>query len=259
MIKNFITYFFMVIVFVSCYQSNDNDGPKYDCGDTPWNYGTGSLGEPNWHKTCYAFAYCNGKWQSPVDLGIANLYALDPIKLDYRKSKIKISNSYGRTIKMSYDTGSYLIYLNEKFPLEEISFHTPAEHKIGSLVYPLEVQMLHANKDRSKVLIVSIFGESKTIGSAFIDQIIPFIPSSSNTVNTSSSTINIASFLPAELVHYAYTGSLTQPPCTQNIQWFILKNSVPVTSTQVNSFLSLTGPNNRPVKPLNGRGVLEQN
>ncbi len=258
MLKKNLLYSLLVLTLFSCVQSNDNDGPKYDCGDTQWNYGTGPLGEPNWHTTCYAFAYCNGKWQSPVDLGVANFYSLDPILVDYKNSKIKIINSYGRTIKMVYDSGSYLIYLNEKFPLEEITFHTPAEHKIGSLVYPMEIQLLHANKDRSKVLIVSVFGQLHSTGSTFFNQIKSFIPSSPNTINTSSSTINIRDLLPAELQHYAYTGSLTQPPCTQNIQWFVLKNTFAVSNTQINSFFSLTGANNRPVKPLNGRGVLVQ-
>jgi carbonic anhydrase len=239
----------------SCYQSNDNDGPKYDCGDTPWNYGTGTFGEPNWHNTCYAFAYCNGKWQSPVDLSAANFYALDHIQLDYKESKIAISNSYNRTIKMAYDTGSYLVYLNQKYPLEEITFHTPAEHTIGSLTFPIEIQLLHANEDRSKIFIVSVLCISKPTGPSELDIINSLIPTAANTVNTSSTKINIRNILPAELLHYAYTGSFTQPPCTQNIQWFVLKNTASVTASQVNAFLNITGPNNRPVKPLNGRGI----
>ena len=64
--------------------------------------------------------------------------------------------------------------------------------------------------------------------------------------------------------HFAtYNGSLTYPPCTQGVQWFIFVNVTSINDFQwaafnrllVNSSTHLQGNNSRPVRPLNGRKV----
>jgi carbonic anhydrase len=57
-------------------------------------------------------------------------------------------------------------------------------------------------------------------------------------------------------IHYvSYMGSLTSPPCTQNVQWFVLLQKMSVSQTQLEYFPVLYGKdeNVRGLQPLDGR------
>jgi carbonic anhydrase len=57
--------------------------------------------------------------------------------------------------------------------------------------------------------------------------------------------------------YYAYTGSLTAPPCSEGVRWFVLKTPVDVSAEQINAFAKLYPHNVRPLQPLDGRVVTE--
>ena len=69
-------------------------------------------------------------------------------------------------------------------------------------------------------------------------------------------TIDVAALLPAKRGYYAFTGSLTTPPCSEGVTWFVLKSLVPVSGNQVAAFASKCPHNARPTtQSLNGRVV----
>ena len=67
--------------------------------------------------------------------------------------------------------------------------------------------------------------------------------------------INPEEVLPAARSYYSYTGSLTTPPCTEGVNWFILENQPTVSKAQVNKFISIFPKSTRPVQPLNNRKI----
>ncbi len=52
-----------------------------------------------------------------------------------------------------------------------------------------------------------------------------------------------------------YTGSLTAPPCTESVIWYVLKTPVEISSAQIEAFAKLYPHDVRPVQPLNGRVI----
>jgi carbonic anhydrase len=54
-----------------------------------------------------------------------------------------------------------------------------------------------------------------------------------------------------------YMGSLTAPPCTEGVTWFVLKRPVEVSPAQIAAFARLYPHDVRPVQPLNGRAIQE--
>jgi len=58
---------------------------------------------------------------------------------------------------------------------------------------------------------------------------------------------------------YAFTGSLTTPPCSESVAWQVLKTPVELSKNQIASFKKIFAMNARPVQPLNGRKVQEAN
>jgi len=62
--------------------------------------------------------------------------------------------------------------------------------------------------------------------------------------------------LPKDKAAYHYIGSLTTPPCSEEVQWVVMKKRASVTKAQVSAISNRIGSNNRPVQPLNDREVV---
>ena len=58
--------------------------------------------------------------------------------------------------------------------------------------------------------------------------------------------------------YYRYNGSLTTPPCTEGIQWYVLKKPGHIAAEQAATFVKLIGEDARGPQPLNARIVLEK-
>ena len=69
--------------------------------------------------------------------------------------------------------------------------------------------------------------------------------------------INPAGLLPRDFAYYTYIGSLTAPPCTDDVTWFVLKTPVEISAEEINTFARLYPHDVRPMQPLNGRVVKE--
>ncbi|HMD48261.1 MAG TPA: carbonic anhydrase family protein, partial [Bryobacteraceae bacterium] len=69
--------------------------------------------------------------------------------------------------------------------------------------------------------------------------------------------IDPAGMLPRNLSYYTYMGSLTAPPCTESVVWFVLKTPVEISRAQLAAFAKIYPRNVRPPQPLNGRIVKE--
>ena len=69
--------------------------------------------------------------------------------------------------------------------------------------------------------------------------------------------IDVANLLPADRGYYTFSGSLTTPPCSENVTWFVLKHPVPVSAGEIEQFSKLYRHDARPTQPLYDRVVLE--
>jgi carbonic anhydrase len=69
--------------------------------------------------------------------------------------------------------------------------------------------------------------------------------------------IDLTKLLPADRGYYTFSGSLTTPPCSEDVTWFVLKHPVTVTAAEIEQFGKLYRNDARPTQPLYGRVVLE--
>ena len=69
--------------------------------------------------------------------------------------------------------------------------------------------------------------------------------------------INPAGLVPKDISYYMYMGSVTAPPCTERVRWFVLKTPVDISPEQISAFGKLYPHDVRPIQPLNGRVVKE--
>ena len=75
--------------------------------------------------------------------------------------------------------------------------------------------------------------------------------------NNPDALVNTEDLLPEDGLTYRYIGSLTTPPCSENVRWYVMKTPVEVSEAQVAAFEAIFHNNNRPVQPLNDREVVE--
>ena len=69
-------------------------------------------------------------------------------------------------------------------------------------------------------------------------------------------SVNAADLLPSDHAYYTYLGSLTMPPCSEGVTWYVLKTPMRLSLEQVAAFAKVYPMNARPIQPLNGRELL---
>jgi carbonic anhydrase len=107
---------------------------------------------------------------------------------------------------------------------------------------------------KGKRLIVSVFAEMKENNPA-LQPIIEHLPAGSGI--EVSVNFDIGTLFPSSRGYYAYTGSLTTPPCTEGIEWRIFKQPISISEEQLTAIAKLTNRNARLVQPIYMRTVKE--
>ena len=69
--------------------------------------------------------------------------------------------------------------------------------------------------------------------------------------------INASQLLPQDRGYFTYMGSLTTPPCSEDVRWFVLKTPVLVSEEQVQNFGRIYPMNARPLQPKGDRVIKE--
>ena len=118
--------------------------------------------------------------------------------------------------------------LTTMYFLKSMSFHSPSEHTINGMQYDAELEILHQTQDGSQTAILSVlFSSQMNIGSCLITDLglSSFSSMRSSTQAAQSKTIALTplGYYIGRIMDsfYYYKGSLTTPPCTENIDWFI--------------------------------------
>jgi carbonic anhydrase len=227
---------------------------------TQWTY-EGPTGAEHWSDLDPGYAACNvGKEQSPIDIRNAEKTELPAIRFEYKSGPLKYLINNGHTIRVNYHdaqgTGSFLIAGGRRYQLTQFHFHRPSEEYINGKPYDMEVHMMHQSID-GKVAGVAVLLKTGSTNPT-IQQIWGHMPETvGKEEEIAGVEVNPTSLLPHDTAYYTYMGSLTAPPCTEGVTWFVLKTPVDISAEEINAFAQLYPRDVRPVQPLNGRVVKE--
>lgn len=217
-----------------------------------WGY-DGLTAPESWGKLSPEYTTCNsGKYQSPINLVWSRPIAKPDINLNYQESAAQVTDT-GRTIMVNIAPGNFATIRGETFELRSITFHSSSEHTLSGNSLPLEVHLVHTNST-GQVAILAYFAIEGP-RNATIDKIWSHIPSQKNIEQIVNSKVLVSEMMPKKFNHYNYIGSLTTPPCTEDVQWNILNTPITMSRDQILTFRQIYPHNNRPVQPLNGRKV----
>ncbi|MFM7885955.1 MAG: carbonic anhydrase [Pseudanabaena sp.] len=217
-----------------------------------WSYG-GSGNPTQWGRIGKDFALCEfGKSQSPIN--IKNPVAGRPLDIDfdYKPSPLVVVNN-GHTIQVNYEQGSSVHINGEKYFLLQFHFHTPSEHTINSRASALELHLVHRN-DRGELAVVGVLlteGDANPV----IEQVWQNIPEIGKTNAVSDRLINAIDLLPRSKAYYSYVGSLTTPPCSEEVKWNLLVEPMTISQEQIAIFTKIYQVDARPIQLTNGRSI----
>ena len=211
-----------------------------------WDYSQN--GPAHWgefSKTCAV-----GQTQSPVDISVDKTIELNPkykltLQEDVQTSAKVIDN--GHSIKVTPKKSGTITLNGETFKLLQFHFHGKSEHTLNGKPYDMVAHMVHQNPKTKQLAVVAVFfKEGKK--NPLLETVIKGVGK--------EVTLNPKDLLPADTEHYFhYVGSLTTPPCSENVQWFLLKQPAEASKEQIEAFRKYYLDNERPTQKLNDRKI----
>jgi len=245
-----------VKVLSECKKSTDKDADAKDdsakkddkAHAVQWGY-EGDKGPEHWGD---AFPVCGkGKKQSPLNIIGPFEKSKETLSVDYKEGPLKMLNN-GHTIQVNIEPGSSLTIGKESFELLQFHFHRPSEEQVDGKNASMVAHFVHKSKEGKLAVIGVMLNEGKD--SAAVKTLWANLPpKEGEEFLPAKVTFNPASMLPKDMGFYNYEGSLTTPPCTEGVQFYILKAPVDISKQQLAKFPFKL--NARPVQSLNGRKI----
>ncbi len=229
---------------------------KHETHEHKWTY-EGEKGPENWAGLSEEYSPCGGKLQSPID--ISNSYdepSLRALNIEYQAiTELELVNN-GHSVQANIPNGCFLNIDGKKFNLLQFHFHCPSEHTINGEAAASEIHLVHAIDN--KIAVIGLLlneGNENPALAKFIDQ----IPAhDGDKANVEGMEFNPAELLPQDKGYFTYPGSLTTPPCTESVHWFVMKQILEASTEQINTLKNAMPPNNaRPVQAINGRLITD--
>lgn len=220
-----------------------------------WSY-AGPSGPEHWGDLEQDYATCKtGSRQSPIDIVGAKPSDLPPIHFNYQISPLKIINN-GHTIQIDYESGSTITIGDKHYALVQFHFHHPSEEKIAGKQFDLVAHLVHKDEQGNLAVVAIFFQSGQT--NPFLDLLWKYVPKDiGKEVANKKVNLNVADLLPADRSYFKFAGSLTTPPCSEGVTWYVLKNVVELSPDEVSTFAKWYPMNARPIQPTNDREILD--
>ena len=207
----------------------------------------------------------HGLLQSPINIVTRNVeHGEHQIHVHYTSSKERVSN-LGHTVQVNYDEGSSVEYDGVYYKFLQFHFHTPSEHHIDGITYPLEMHMVHqADTEGDSIpqyfVWAILFKEGES--NHFLHEFMDAIPDEEGqSVEIESKTIDVSELVNDHEVGgcYHYQGSLTTPPFTESVHWGIIGEIMEASPEQIEKLNRLEGNNARHIQAVYDRMVEQLN
>jgi len=235
-------------IFVACVGSTASAAEH-------WAY-TGHSGPAEWGALSPEFATCKlGKHQSPIDIRAAKAADLPAITFHYQPAPLAVIDN-GHTIQVNYAPGSWIDVGGARYDLVQFHFHKPSEEKVDGKSHAMVAHLVHKSAD-GKLAVVAVLLDGGG-ANATIDTIWKNLPKEKEKqVEVPNTTVDASGLLPKDHGYYTFEGSLTTPPCSEDVRWLVLKAPLRIADAEIADFGKIYPMNARPTQPTNGRSIEE--
>jgi len=247
-------------------------GLANDKAGAVWDY-TGDRGTSHWASLDPAYEFCGiGKEQSPINIqkaipqpGHLLEFHYQPVPLDFsadgittlnlRGKKIIIDNDHTLQLDFKQNHLEYVTANRERYFLKQFHFHSPSENQLNGQAFPLEIHFVHQGSTGNLAVVGVFIKEGKA--NAELAKILTNLPALKEQKHTlQNPNLDLYGLLPSKHSFYSFKGSLTTPPCSENVEWLIMAEPIQASFEQIAKLKQFLGHENaREVQPLNKRKV----
>ena len=220
-----------------------------------WDYGD-QFGPNHWGDLSADFTTCKtGRHQSPIDIRHPKRADLPPMRFDYKPSPLHIIDN-GHTIMINYAPGSIMSVGGKKYVLQQFHFYRPSEERVNGKSFDMTVHLVHADEEGHLAVVAVLLRQGAD--NALVHELWRELPREKRKETRKDNIeIDASQIVPFDHSYYTFSGSLTTPPCSENIRWFVLEHPATVSAEEIKKFSGLYRNNARPTQPLYDRVVLE--
>jgi carbonic anhydrase len=191
----------------------------------------------DWEGQC-----TNGTFQSPINIGLADAETIKSgserhVQLNFTLFTIETK---GYWTNSTYKIDGNLANMIASRPSDQwyqtasvlqLHFHSPSENHLDGVEYDLEVHVVMQDPSQKFTYIVYavFFKQSDEIDSFIMDCI---------EAEDKNMNFTLNHLIKEQIVNdfYAFTGSLTTPPCSENVLWLVDGNVRNLTQSQIGFF-----------------------
>jgi len=220
-----------------------------------WDYGD-AHGPNHWGDLEPDFATCKTcHHQSPIDIRNPQQADLPPIYFDYKPSSLHIVDN-GHTVMVNYAPGSSISVGDKKYALKQFHFHRPSEEKINGKSFEMTLHLVHTDSEGKLAVVTVLLQEGDD--NFLVRELWKDMPTEKEKEGVFDQVqIDVAQLVPSDHGYYTFSGSLTTPPCSEDVTWFVLKHEMTISRAEIEQFSKLYRNDARPTQPLYDRTVLE--
>jgi carbonic anhydrase len=219
---------------------------------------TGDDGPAFWAESAHApecAASPTGR-QSPIDLSRPVVdKRLAPLDLDLEETSVVLNNP-GYNVRGVPAIRQELILNGDRYKMIEFHFHTLSEHMVNGQQGVMELHVVFQDEDTKTQL--AVIGVIYKMGkpNPFLRKLLASgLPQKSTSPPKVVGSVELAQAFPNLNRYYTYPGSLTTPPCGENVQWFVLQDWAEISPRQFKMFHDVLGNDFRPLQRRNGRVI----
>ncbi|AAU92649.1 carbonic anhydrase [Methylococcus capsulatus str. Bath] len=231
------------------------------CPSEPdWSY-SGANGPSNWN-TLFPIQCGTGSRQSPFDIVTANVTKADLPKLSFHYNVADVLYlDHDDQVAFNHGNGNFIKIGKDRFDLINIHEHTPSEYTLNGQQFPMEIHLVHQNKQTGQLAVIGVFvvtgKENKGVKEA---------PSFND---PSTVALKLTGLIPKKRNYVRFNGSLTTPGenialprCAEGVLWTEMLTPIAMSSDQIAAFQDSaqvcwgTSITNRPLQPSNNRFLL---
>ena len=220
-----------------------------------WSY-FGKTGPLVWSRLDPSYEACSkGREQSPIDIRGAHMNkGLKPIEFHYMAASLELENT-GNTIVARVKPGSYILVDGARYDLQQFEFHHPGESAVGGKLTEMNVELLHKSADGKMAIVEVRMAVDRGNPNAVLAMLWPHLPKTPGATEKVTDMVNPGGFLPADRGYWTYTGSLSTPPCTEGVRWFVFESDISLSLEQLKAFQYMFRVNSRPLQDAHGRRI----
>ncbi|KAM3912052.1 carbonic anhydrase 7-like [Leptodactylus fuscus] len=224
-----------------------------------WCYEHAECGPSTWAEH---YPFCGGYSQSPINIITSSVkYNLNLGPIDISSSagpSTGVVTNNGHTVEVTLNSVHYLRGAGLQNPYELAAFHfhfgnplsdiEGSEHRIDGIAYPMEVHFVFYNtkyasleEAKTKSDGLAVVGVLFKIGerNEALDHLISVLPLVRHQGDTETFSINLGKLLSRHVEnYYKYQGSLTTPPCSENVTWHVIGTPLQLSRSQYQAIVS---------------------